>query len=127
MKKVYVFDPNRYKVISEGNAFIYLKYDALKSFLRANFREEIQQLLLKPVKNNNEIEFWAEQTGSFSELNSFDSAKQEKIILKYSLIKKQTEKMFKKIQEPEKNSFNLQTLIILSKNPPKNKKYNKYN
>ena len=84
MKKVYVFDPNRYKVISEGNAFIYLKYDALKSFLRANFREEIQKLLLKPVKNNNEIEFWAEQTGSFSELNSFDSAKQEKIILKYN-------------------------------------------
>lgn len=86
MKKQFVLDPNGYKAISDNNAFIYLKYDALKSFLRANFREEIQDLLLKPVKNASSIEFWSEQTTVFSELSTFDSSTQEKVILKYNAL-----------------------------------------
>jgi hypothetical protein len=86
MKKIYDLNSNKFNPVSDGNSYIYLKYDLIRSFLQSNFREEIQKLLLKPIKKDAQIEFWTEEFGEYLEIENFSSDKQEELIKKYNAL-----------------------------------------
>jgi hypothetical protein len=85
MKKVYQLSTKEYEPISIGSRYLFEQFDAIFSFLKPKIESKFLNSFAKPILNEKSeiIEWYAEYSGEFMPLNSFDSQKQIDLKQKY--------------------------------------------
>jgi len=85
MKKVYQLSTKEYEPISIGSRYLFEQFDAIFSFLKPKIESKFLNSFAKPILNEKSeiIEWYAEYSGDFMPLDSFDSQKQIELKQKY--------------------------------------------
>jgi hypothetical protein len=79
-------DLSTHTPVSFGGSYLYQQYEAVQRFLRHNFSPDFHQLLLKPVKKANHIEFLSEGHARYRELSELRPEEKEQVLQKYNAL-----------------------------------------
>jgi len=86
MKKQYSLSFDQYAPVSKGNGYLFTQYEPITSFLKKNFKDKFHQILLKPIKLNNSIDFWSEDNGDFQEIDQLAPDKRLIVLQNYNAL-----------------------------------------
>ena len=86
MKKQYSLNFNQYTPVSKGSGYLFMQYEAIASFLRTNFKTHLHQVLLKPIKRENAVDFWSDDHKIYQEIETLDPGLRKEILQKYNAI-----------------------------------------
>ena len=86
MKKQYSLNFNQYTPVSKGGGYLFMQYEAIASFLRTNFKTHLHQVLLKPIKRENAVDFWSDDHKIYQEIETLDPGLRKEILQKYNAI-----------------------------------------
>lgn len=84
MKKQLTLKFNQFIPVSTGNSYLFTNYEAINNFIKQNLRQELHNLLLKPVKRQSEVDFWSENDWTYNELKHYSSEVQLGILRHYN-------------------------------------------
>ncbi len=86
MKKQYSLNFNQYTPVSKGSGYLFMQYEAIASFLRTNFKAHFHDVLLKPIKRENAVDFWSEDHKSYQEIEQLAPEQRTEILQKYNAL-----------------------------------------
>jgi hypothetical protein len=101
-----------YTPVSFGGSYLFQKYEAVQGFLRHNFSSDFHSLLLKPVKNGNQIEFLSEGSLRLKELSGLSSEEKSNVLEKYNALLFEIEVFRQKLSQRQgEDAFYWNTLL----------------
>jgi subtilisin family serine protease len=101
MKRQLSLEFNKYTPVSNGNSYLLYQYESIASFIKANFRPDLHDILLKPVKRNEGIDYFSEDRGDYKELSAFSQHEQLPILQKYNAFLYEIERKCKQLEQGE--------------------------
>jgi subtilisin family serine protease len=102
MKRQLSLEFNKYTPVSSGNSYLIYQYESIASFIKANIRlVDLHDILLKPVKRNEGIDYFSEDRGDYKELSAFSQHEQLPILQKYNAFLYEIERKCKQLEQGE--------------------------
>ena len=99
MKKFYSFLSESHEPLSFKNKYIYTRYEAIYNFLISQNKENIADVLCKPVLSDNQINWYSSSEKRLKNIKEYNGEEQNNIINIYNLIKKEAKSLINKLKK----------------------------
>jgi hypothetical protein len=112
MKKAISLPFEKYKPVSHGDAYVYQKYDLLQSFIRKIFDVSFHYLLMKPIKQDEQVDFYTEIDTNLINIEELPAESQQAILKKYNYLLHKIEVKCRELESSQdRDNFDWSTLL----------------